>query len=297
MLYYRYTLKPKSSFAQYLASDTVFGQLCCMLKLLGEDLDSLLRDYDKDPFAVVSCMLLDGMGFAYPMPAEKLRGDKREKLQKMQERKKEKKKKFINIENILLNGTADREEMPLVSHTAEIVRNSISRQTGTTGDDFAPYSVFETFYDSDTFFHLYVYAKDDKKELVTQGIELMGKYGFGKDASLGKGRFVIENIEEFSITSGDNCNAVYTLGNCILEGIGCEAYYNLCTRFGKHGGDAGVQNPFKNPIIMAKQGALLFMKDVDKPYVGKAVVEGISHNKAVHQGYSLYIPLEEKHGL
>jgi CRISPR-associated protein Csm4 len=289
-------LKPESPFVTGTASDTVFGQLCCMLKFLGTDLDTLLKDYDTDPFAVTSCMLPQGVGNSVPKPRKPYnQGRKADKIEAMKKRKDEKEKDKIEIEKVLNDNIWDNIEMTASKTvTDEIVRNSINRISGTTGGDgFSPYSVFETFYDDFAYFHLYVYIKEGFGELVTDGIKLMGRHGFGKDASLGRGRFTIVG-EPDKLQIDKPYNAVYTLSNCVLEGIDCEMYYNICTRFGKHGG--GEKNPFKNPVVMAKQGALLYLSGLSEPYIGKSV-RGVSYNydkNTVHQGYSLYIPVEVK---
>ena len=155
MQYYKYTLKPTSSFVTYPASDTVFGQLCCMLKLMGKNLDELLQDYDTDPFAVTSCMLLEGKGNAVRIPKKPLSdGEKAAKIKAMKDRKAEKEKNKISIENILNSCIWDNSEIKNFKKI-EIVRNSISRISGTTeGEAFSPYPVLETFYDNSAYFHL-----------------------------------------------------------------------------------------------------------------------------------------------
>ena len=45
-------IKPVSSFASELSSDTFFGQICYMLYMQGYDLDEYLKDYENDPFFV-----------------------------------------------------------------------------------------------------------------------------------------------------------------------------------------------------------------------------------------------------
>ena len=293
MLYYKYTLKPITPFSTYPASDTVFGQICRMLEYSGEDMDKLLADYESEPFAVVSDMLLQGAGSAVLESKKHFDGNRADKVKEMKDRKKRKAENMTLIESVL-NGRLN-EKIPLTTFkTMQVVRNSISRDSGgTEKDNFSPYSVFETFYYNDVRFHLYAYIKDEYIELVTKAITLMGEFGFGKDASIGKGRFLFEGIEECHVDNNKPYNAVYTLGNCVLEGLKCgNMYYDVCTRFGKHGG--GERRPFKNPVVMAKQGALLFMRDIDKPYIGKAI-KGLSYDeKTVHQGYSLYIPVEVK---
>jgi len=68
------------------------------------------------------------------------------------------------------------------------------------------------------------------------------------------------------------------------------------TRFGRHGTQLLHKGkPFKNPVVMADEGAVFLPKpgDIPKtPYIGQAVT-GISKAmpEAVAQGYSLVLPL------
>jgi CRISPR-associated protein Csm4 len=74
-------------------------------------------------------------------------------------------------------------------------------------------------------------------------------------------------------------------------------YFAPFTRFGRHGDVlAKSSNPFKNPVIMADEGAIFMPADLDrtmnKPYIGTAVTNiSKAEPNAVTQGYSLYIPV------
>ncbi|MDR2105571.1 MAG: hypothetical protein LBP51_07455, partial [Deferribacteraceae bacterium] len=96
MGYLRFKITPKSAFGTLPASDTLFGQLCCTLRLLGEDLDALLKGYAEDPFAVLSNMLPLDLGSLPPLP--KAHTEESERL--MGERKKLKKLNMAAIPNI-----------------------------------------------------------------------------------------------------------------------------------------------------------------------------------------------------
>jgi CRISPR-associated protein Csm4 len=95
----------------------------------------------------------------------------------------------------------------------------------------------------------------------------------------------------------DAPNACYTLAPCVPENdTHSDIFFMPFTRYGKHGDIlAKSGNPFKNPVIMADEGAVLIPKSKEvfaKPYIGQAVLNlSKAEPKTVMQGYSLYIPV------
>jgi len=95
----------------------------------------------------------------------------------------------------------------------------------------------------------------------------------------------------------ENSNACYTLAPCVPEkNIFTKMFFTPFIRFGRHGDIlAKSKNPFKNPVIMADEGAVLIpdRNIPDRSYIGTSVVN-ISKVEpdAVSQGYSLYIPIK-----
>jgi len=114
------------------------------------------------------------------------------------------------------------------------------------------------------FFSLYFYTKEAYVEKIISALTTIGQIGFGKDASVGKGRFhlISDSLCELKVKN-DSANAIYTLGNCYLKDIKAGVYsYETFTRFGKHGDILAITgNPFKNPVVTARQGALLINPD------------------------------------
>ncbi|MEW6108105.1 MAG: hypothetical protein AB1632_02900 [Nitrospirota bacterium] len=181
--------------------------------------------------------------------------------------------------------------------------NKINRLTNTTGEEgFTPFAVEQQVFYPETELALFV-GIDDRVlniEQVKAGLERIGTTGFGKDASTGLGRFELGEEDEIDLSQlgSDSPNACYTLSPSVPEkDTFSEMFFTPFTRFGKHGDVlAKSKNPFKNPVIMADEGAVLKPKDKEifnKPYIGTAIT-GISkaEPKAVTQGYSLYIPVK-----
>jgi len=179
--------------------------------------------------------------------------------------------------------------------------NTINRLTGTTGEGmFAPFSEAAYCFYPETELAIFVGIEEEATDMdrVCKGLQRIGKYGYGKNASIGLGRFSISSCEEIRISpSNVSPNACYALSPVVPERGGySELYFSPFIRFGKHGDAlARSANPFKNPIIMADEGAILFPKDTkvfNRQYLGRAVLNtSITLPASVAQGYSLFLPL------
>lgn len=300
MDYFKLMIKPISPFITEPVSDTLFGQICYTLSLMGENMEDILKDYDKEPFLVVSDML--PMGYALK-PQEPAALSENINVNTLAGRKSEKNKNRVYIDDVIKNGkiTAVHNPTWTIEHY-NMTHASINRFTGTTSKgEHAPYNIIEYYYNTknntDFYFDLYIYVNDKYREKVIDAIKLIGKYGYGKKASLGRGLFVMQSVEDVSIdTTGKN--SLFTLGNCVIYGMKnkCEElYYTPLTRFGKHGVYTAKTMPFKSPFVMASQGALFkYITDLsifDKPFIGKIVNNISYHSNTIAQGYSLYIPI------
>lgn len=176
--------------------------------------------------------------------------------------------------------------------------NTISRFSGTTGTGaFAPYSMVNQLYCPETVLAVFVLVDEDMTQIdsIRTGLEAIGRFGFGRDASTGLGRFEIVDVREIELSTIDGANAAYTMAPCVPESYK-EGYFTPFIRYGKHGDRmATSQNPFKNPVIMADEGAVFVPENADffdKHYMGRAV-SGLSKAQpdAVMQGYAPYLPL------
>jgi CRISPR-associated protein Csm4 len=182
--------------------------------------------------------------------------------------------------------------------------NSINRLTGSTGaGDFAPYAKENLYYYPETELALFVLLDDNMTNinLLIEGLEKIGRFGFGRDASIGLGRFEICGSDEIKFPDIGDANACYSLAPCVPEKDRFEkTYFSPFIRYGKHGDRlANAGNPFKNPVIMTDEGAVFIPKNrsvFDKPYIGRAVTD-VSKAEAgcVVQGYAPYLPLRLEH--
>ena len=190
--------------------------------------------------------------------------------------------------------------------TQDQFHNTIDRQTNTTGDgQFAPYSTELTWFDAQQKFDLYVVLDENRFSLEALQIVLqdVGNIGFGRDASIGLGKFRCENPQAVNFIQ-PNANCYLTLANCAPQGLGLNkehCYYQITTRFGRHGDiQALSSNPFKKPIILAKPAAIFTPENYQpRLFLGNGLGNvSYAQPEAVHQGYApvlnLFVDFEHK---
>ncbi|MEM3466443.1 MAG: hypothetical protein QW566_08240 [Candidatus Jordarchaeales archaeon] len=174
--------------------------------------------------------------------------------------------------------------------------NTINRLTMTTGEGpFAPYFMENTWYSPKI--RLVVFALFDEEALnldaIRRGFSALGILGFGRDASTGLGRFEVVDCRERSLPSISSAPFLYALSPFVPADGEDKVWYKPFVRYGRHGNIlATSRNPFKNPILMADEGALIKNSaGLSRPYVGKAL-SGISkvQPEAIAQGYAIVIP-------
>ncbi|MCK9087673.1 CRISPR-associated protein Csm4 [Haemophilus influenzae] len=309
MKLYRFTLSPQSAMGTPLVGDTLFGQLCWAVRnRFGEArLTALLESYtEQRPFMVVSDAFPQGF---LPLPTlpSKFWQTKTET-----DRKSLKKAQWVNIEDAENSAVKFWQECALQANfkfekeSQNQFHNTIDRQTNTTGEgQFAPYSTELTWFGTAQKFDLYIVLDEVRFSLeeLQQVLNDVGSFGFGRDASIGLGKFQCINPQAVNFLQ-QNANCYLTLANCAPQNLGLNkeyCYYQITTRFGRHGDiQALSSNPFKKPIILAKP-ASIFTPEKYEPrlFLGNGL-SGISHAQpnAVHQGYApvfnLFVDFKDK---
>lgn len=328
MKLFEFIIKPKSAFETELRGDTLFGQLCWEFvsdeSLLSETFDATFKKYDSSPFLVVSSAYitasLDGRRaylFNKPsLPDYCFTGGK-DKETKLDRKKTKSKNKFILYDDLLIEkdklNFIERDEFysglgikniqgDELCKNVKFSHNSINRETWTPGEgEFAPF-VKEGFFYADSV-ELVIFALIDEtqieKESLNKALTRIGGFGFGANASTGKGRFDVISSRELPLPKCEAATCAYTIAPFVLpEDSSDEVFFTPFIRFGKHGGGlAKGKNPFKNPIRFASEGAVIKPKDTkffDKPYCGRAIRNiSISELNTVAQGYTIYLPCRE----
>jgi len=304
-----FNIRPLSPFGTPLAGDTIFGQLCWVIRNIQgtERLAGLLEGYTAgQPFAVVSDAFPAGFVSRPDIPADWL-GLFSGSHTRSADRKEY--KKLVWLPLTALEHASDKWGSLLTSGEAlptpwEVWQshNQIDRRTGTTGTDtgFDPFVVQQWQYPQDTELHVHVCYEPERieSELLEEAFQSMGQTGYGGNASSGMGRFEAWATETEVLPSGlDYANAWLTLAPCAPQGQNFDqnrSWYRVSTRFGRHG-DVGALSavPFKVPILLAQRGAVFSPQKAFalKPFLGQGLggrSDPISRfiPETVHQGYA-----------
>ena len=332
---YEITIKPLSLFGTPLAGDTLFGHLCCQFALdealLERPFADCAREYQEKPFLVVASAVpkikrQGKEGYALPVPDLSLfaAGEQPADLANRLEKRKEMKKKKWFFAHDALNirfhrddlmdkaavsaGIRERDAEAFSGKEAwmletEYTHNSISRLTGTTGENFAPYTTALFSYLPGTTLAVFVLADSEicPPESLRRSFERIGAFGYGRDASTGMGRFAVSDLREKQLSPRPGANACYTLAPCVPpKGLAERAdgvWARPLTRFGKHGaGVAPGGNPFKTPVVMAESGAVFRMATLpEHGFFGQGIT-GVSKARpeTIVQGYAPVLPCTVK---
>ncbi len=310
---YQLTLKPLTAFATPMLGDTLFGQLCWAVRnRFGEGrLEELLQDYSETPFAVVSDAFPEGH-----VPLPKLPGCYYREVPKM-DRKAVKKRSWLPLSALrselpewldlaktdadIAAGFQDKKKHSLME-THSQPHNSINRLTGTTGEGFAPYTMDQNWFHPQLQWHCYVLVDESRIESdeIRQCLDDIGLLGYGRDASIGMGKFEVRQFQSFQFPDRDDANSFLTLAACAPQGLDFDparSFYQVFTRFGRHGDRAVHKDnkPFKSPVLLAKAGAVLTARFPVDNWLGQGIGGSGELSKTipqtVQQGYAPVIAI------
>lgn len=299
-------IQPKAAFGTLIKGDTLFGQLCWMLLYRhGEaSLAAWLDGYaDGHPFACISDAFPHGLVMRPELPPPSdLHAT---------ERKTDKQKRFLPVQSLtkpLLDAQRDAVAANEGWQPTLQAHNSIGRQTGATGNGADPFQAARHWPDKSLELDLHIVVATDRiaPDKVIGALKDIGDWGYGRDASIGLGRFEITKVSEHRPTGHDRSNAFMTLAPSAPQGGTWDesrCFYRPFVRFGRHGGEAAIsKNPFKSPILLADTAAVLTpfapatsqLEDV--MFIGR----GLGGNgqlsrqiaQTVHQGYAPVLPVQ-----
>ena len=297
----KFTIQPLSSFGSELLGDTLFVQLCWAIRdRYGNDrLEQLLEGYlQGTPFLVCSDAFPSGY---LKMPAfpfyryEPVESVDPKAIKRMQ---------WLPVEAFERDVKCwlKYAQSQYFSKQKTQPHNSIDRRTGTTGsDEFAPYTEAQTWFTPEMKFDLYL-VFDDTKLSETELQDLLtdvGLSGYGRNASVGQGKFSITSKSDWNVNQNVNSNCCYTLSACAPQGMGFEkdnSFYQLFVRFGRHGGQAALSagGCFKAPLMLAAASSLFSPNTMPSmPFVGQGIggddLLSKSIKGTVHQGYAPFL--------
>lgn len=150
---------------------------------------------------------------------------------------------------------------------ARSAHNRIDRLRGTTPESGGLYFADESWHDSaGAQRDIYVHGLD-VDEAMTLFADV-GRNGFGRDASLGRGQFRVDAVEPAPARLFDTTGTRrLSLSHGVLSPNMLDACYKLHTHYGRIGGlHAGTSlSPFKCPLLLIQPGATFAPQD-DRPF-------------------------------
>ncbi|KUJ83443.1 MULTISPECIES: hypothetical protein [Microbulbifer] len=305
MQLFQVTIEPQSPFATPLRGDTLFGQCCWALRndRGSSVLEQALEGYQQDaPFMVLSDPLPEGYLPRPSMPAAQLGFD----LTDVSTRKAQKGLQWLPLASQsepLQHWSRHLQPDPVERRQLPRGHNSLNRLTNTTSSGeqgFAPYSVSQEWFAPGTRLHVYALIDGSRcdQTLLCSLLSSVGQWGYGRDASSGRGRFAVLECREWEWQAHSHANRWLTLAPCAPQGqrwLTQHCYYRRFVRYGRHG-DRAVQTgrPFKNPVLMADTGAVLAPAEWQiGRFLAGSGLGGVSAAMpgAVQQGYAPVVPV------
>jgi CRISPR-associated protein Csm4 len=294
-----------------LMSGTLFGHLCWARRYRdGEEaLVEWLASLDANPFVLSDALpagFLPRPRLAPAAPPERGRREPWDQfLPRLEHSKRRRKLGWVRTEDFLSLRRGLTEEAlaeyfagasasPGRGHSLSVrhAHNTIDRQTGTTPESGGLYFMDEIWTEGeDCAREVYLetsLAKEDLAEL----LEMVGSLGFGRDASLGRGQFLVKEISaadpRLFVAEGD---WRVSLSHGVLGGNMQKPRYRLHTHYGKLGGlyAGGDRSPWKHPLLLTQPGAT-FLAAATGPY--GALLRGVHphHPEIVHNAWHLCVP-------
>jgi len=295
MQLYKAVIEPMSNFSTTLKGDTFFGHICWTIfyrqKQLRLNLNSLLEKYKNGkPFVIVSDAFANGYLPKPKIPSFLLGEDNKDK----KENRKKVWLKLRDLQNGNYKNAKKDSEVGLKDKKETIIRNSINYKTFTTDSgNFAPYGVEElTLSKKDIYFLI------DEEQIsdvaLKEIIDFIGELGYGKDSTIGKGRFIVKDFKKVEMNF--EATTFMALSPFVIDSETIQRiYYEPFVRFGKFGGSRAHVNAFKNFVLLADSGAVIEFKNRKKrEFLGKAITNlSKKYSDSVMQGYSILLPIKD----
>lgn len=310
-------IRPTAAFGTALKGDTLFGQLCWALRHRTSEagLTERLEGYGAgQPFLLVADAFPHGL---LPRPELPPVDDGNP-----EDRKLNKNKRWVPVaafaqplESALQQAVAgpnlgpDPDKATPPWQEGVQAHNSISRLTSTTGNGADPYQMPRLWPAVGLTLDVHFVLDEARlsRALLQTLLADIGAFGFGRDASIGLGRFQVEGWSEGRPTHAPQADALLTLAPCAPQGgnwVAQRCLYRPFTRFGRHGAEAATSGQeYKTPLLLADTAAVLTPATMDAGalFVGQGLGGSGRLSRAVpatvHQGYAPVLPVQLPKGL
>ncbi len=305
---YRLRLTLTSPLATPLHSGTLFGHLCWIKRYRdGEQaLADWLTEQTRNPLLLSDAFPAGCLPRPLLAPVE--RGEqgrdegRKAFIERLKREKDQRKRGWITVEDFLalrdgLNESCLQKrliDLPGRVRSVRQAHNTIDRHTGTTPDSGGLYFMPENWHD-DQARQLDVYVRTDlDADTLRDWFAQLGEHGFGRDASLGRGQFVVEVEAADPRLFAHTGNRLLSLSHGTLSANMAAPRYKLHTHYGKLGGlyAGGARAPFKYPLTLTRPG-MTFSPADDGPY-GELLESVHPHHAEIrHHAFHLCLPYTE----
>lgn len=312
---YRYRFVPSGGWRTPWQADTLVGRLCGVAaqtwgpeRLQCELLDFFLEG--MPPFVVSDAF----PGDLLPIPIALRLYDWGET-----ERKTIKRARWLSLTDFerVRRGDAIASDA-LLSENAFVRRdrlqNTISRQTGTTGEN-SLFSATEFFLNRNEetdpdYLSLYVRIESGFEDTFEELLLQLSREGYGADASVGYGAFRlaggVERLLDWDTLEGaSGLISLSTFQPAPQDPS--DGYWEAFVKYGKLGPEFGLKNVFKRPLVLLRPGAC-FRGDAGRAFLGRALsatefleATTVEHLQAlgvgpIHAAFGLTVPLVWREG-
>ncbi len=305
---YRLRLTLTSPLATPLLSGTLFGHLCWIKRY--RDGEQVLADWLTEqaahPLLLSDAFPADHLPRPLLAPVERSEQGKDEGrkafIRRLAEEKNQRKRSWITVEDFLalrdgLNETRLQERLadpPGRVCSVRQVHNTINRHTGTTPDSGGLYFMLVDWY-NEAARQLDVYLRAEVDAVTLRDwFGAIGEYGFGRDAGLGRGQFIVEVEPADQRLFAHDGNRLLSLSHGTLSANMAAPRYKLHTHYGKLGGlyAGGARSPFKYPLTLTRPG-MAFSPADDGPYGELLEAVHPHHAEIRHHAFHLCLPYTE----
>ena len=155
------------------------------------------------------------------------------------------------------------------------IRNSISRVSNTTGDGGELFEVpFSSLSKSDGDLTIFARASAGGMRILMEALEMLGRTGYGADASVGHGGFELDGDptpcpELDNVPGADGFTSLSTFQPAATDPV--EGFWRLFVKYGKLAPEFHASAVFKRPQVMLAAGACFRTKHFPKPFYGAPI--------------------------
>jgi CRISPR-associated protein Csm4 len=300
MNWYKVQLSLRSPTGTPWQADTIFGHLCWMLlHTSGED--ALLKFLEPFRAGEPPLLISDGfpagllprpLSFALPYGKDRDTFRAARKLRKIAYLTLDEFLRAIQGESLNPVEVLKYDEERPKSLSRVILKNQISRLTGTTGEGGQLFG-FKEYWTPDV--DIYLKIQNGWEGTVEELFQGLRRSGYGKRKSVGYGAIdrvsPLNGYEGFHITQ--EANAFVTLSHFTPSNTDpTDGRWRIRVKHGRLGEEfAARDNPFKRPLMMLQPGSVFYDTPVKEHY-GR-LVTGISvYPEVVQYGFALPVPMK-----